>query len=327
VAVPVVAVLLVAVAVAFGLVYGIVVATLVVVIYGTVFSAIPVVGWKPFEALPEITVGLRVRGATVTDLERKSSGPQRPIDIDACVARAVQAARATVPARPVETRSPFDLLSVSAIDFKESYDEALKRFTSELEEFEAELQRWLEAYDQRRWPVYSLVKFPVAIHNSGQSVADAITVNLRIPTGWTALKEADGLTLPRPPKPPKFEQRASYRSPLSDLVLPTRAFPTFPEQSEGIIGPDYLQEGDHLVARLRIESLTHGDNVVSSDPLLLVPDAPGRHTINWTAHVGNLRRPARGEIIVEIEARAVPEDAPLRTLEEVLATNDVPIEK
>jgi hypothetical protein len=327
--VPVLTLLLIGLAVGLGLSYGIVVATLVVVIYGTVLSAILVLGWKPFEAHPDIAVGLRGQSATVTELVRQATGPQVPIDVAACVADASQKAQMTAPGRPPVSKSATFLSSAYTLGSVESYDTALERFNGELRGFEEELGQWLEAYEARRWPTYSLIRFPVAIHNRGDSVAEAITLNLRIPQGWWRPKDLESLSVPAPPKPPNFEQKGLYfgdpSSLLTDLYTPPRTLPRFPEQTDGITGPEYMHQGDQLIARFRIESLTHGDDIVSAEPLLLVPNEPGRYTITWTAHVGNLRRPASGDIIIEIEERPVPDGTALRTLDEVLATGDVKV--
>ncbi len=76
VAVPTLAVLLVGLATLLGLAYGLAVATFVVVIYTALFAAIPVIGWKPFEALPELSVGLRVDGETLTAVKRELTVPK-----------------------------------------------------------------------------------------------------------------------------------------------------------------------------------------------------------------------------------------------------------
>jgi len=60
VAVPLAVVLLASLATVLGLAYGLGVATFVVVVYTAIFSAVAVLGYRPFAALPDLDVALRV---------------------------------------------------------------------------------------------------------------------------------------------------------------------------------------------------------------------------------------------------------------------------
>jgi hypothetical protein len=83
-------------ATALGLADGLDVATFVVVVYTAIFSAVAVLGWRPFAAMPELDVALYMGVETKQSVQL----PQRSraeIDIDACLNERIQAARATVP--------------------------------------------------------------------------------------------------------------------------------------------------------------------------------------------------------------------------------------
>ncbi len=328
IAVPVIAFVMVIVATLIGVFYEVLVATLVVVIYSTVFAAISVIGWKPFEALPAITVGFGSGGITLTHVEINTDRPRPPIDIDACVAASSAQAQSTVAPRP-KPPSAFEL-AMPRMDLTESYDTALNRFREELVSYEAKLRQWLAAYDSRRWPNHSAVRYPIVIHNHGESVADGITLNLFLPEGLIAVPDEKVLSVSEPPELPTFERRSTFGG-LSMPIAPSvygdlaRSLQGLHQRAEGIAGPEYVMEGDQPVVRVRIETLTHGDRIATSEPVLVIARAPGTYTIRWTANVGNLRRPASGTITATIKPLPDPGDEQLRTLDEVLATGDVPV--
>jgi hypothetical protein len=66
---------LVGLVVALGLGYNLTVATFVVVVYTAVLSGILVLGWRPFEALPTLEVGLWLKGELSITTRGLPTGP------------------------------------------------------------------------------------------------------------------------------------------------------------------------------------------------------------------------------------------------------------
>ena len=232
--IPVVVVVLVGLATTLGIADGLGVATFVVVVYTAIFSAVAVLGWRPFAALPELDVALHIGAET----RRSIQLPIRPvadIDVDACIDERVQATRATV--SPPASANPYTGLDLMV----ERYDTALGRFNTELASYALELRQWLEGYEVRRWPNYSLVRARIAIENDGQSDADGVTLRLTLPDDVAAVKDEDDLAIAPPPKAPVFEQQSLGRMPIGPLhTVPTLALPKFnlPSAPSAVAGPE-----------------------------------------------------------------------------------------
>jgi hypothetical protein len=310
---------LVAVAGALGAVYGLGVATFVVVVYGTLFSAFVAVGLQPFPARPELEVGFWKDGRMTQLIQIKPDGERHPIDVAACIRERIQAARATVtPKEPPPRADPFRGVAVSMI---EPYEHSLRRFENELRDYQAELAAWLEAYESRCWPSYSKISTRIATRNYGETVAEGITLRVALPKGIVPLARPDRLSLDPPPDPPEFKRKSiaaglDYASLLRSSV-PLRIEP--PEISQH----SFVREDDHVVAEFRIARLTHG-LTDRSDAIHLLPSEPGVYEATWRAHVGNLREPTQGAMTVEVDP--APETvAPLATIAEVVASGYVPI--
>jgi hypothetical protein len=320
VAVPLAVVLLASLATVLGLAYGLGVATFVVVVYTAIFSAVAVLGYRPFAALPDLDVALRV-GVETTRSVQLPVRPMAEIDIEACIEERVAEARGTV--TPAPTANPYTGLD----PMRERYDRALARFNTDLAAYAAELRAWLEGYEARRWPSYSLVRAHVAIENNGQSVADGVTLRLTLPDGLAAVRDEDDLSIPPAPKPLRFEQRNLLDLSLDSvytpppLVLPKLSLPSAPS---ALMGPELLIDRGSVTAQFRVETVTHGVTAVSRNPLLVTPTSPGTYVLAWEAHVGNLRHPARGTLSVRVDERT-PESFKLDTLAAVLATREVRI--
>jgi hypothetical protein len=136
--------------------------------------------WQPFRTLPELEVALHHGGTTETELILERTETIRPIDRRAVVNEQGNVARETVEARPPPPE-PRGLFTPPSYDFRESYDDALARFNSELEEFGRELGAWLLAYESRRWPTASYVEAWLRIENRGGAPADDSSVELELP--------------------------------------------------------------------------------------------------------------------------------------------------
>jgi hypothetical protein len=310
---------LVALAGALGAVYGLGVATFVVVVYGTLFSAFVAVGLQPFPARPELEVGFWKDGRITQLIQIEPDEERRPIDAPACIRERTQAARATVtPKEPPPQADPFRGLPVS---MTEPYEHSLRRFESELGEYQAELTGWLEAYESRCWPNYSKVSTRIATRNYGETVAEGITLRVALPKGIVPLARTDKLSLDPPPDPPEFKRKSlaaglDYASLLRSSV-PLRIEP------QDISQHSFVRERDHVVVEFRIARLTHG-LTDRSDVIHLLPNKPGVYEAAWRAHVGNLREPTQGAMRVEVDP--APETAaPLTTIAEVVASGYVPI--
>jgi hypothetical protein len=136
VVIPVAVVALVGLATALGIADGLGVATFVVVVYTAIFSAVAVLGWRPFAALPELGVALHI-GVETTESVQLPVRPVADIDVDACVDERVQAAQATVsPPAPAQLYAGLD-------PTVERYETALARFNTELASYAVELRQWL----------------------------------------------------------------------------------------------------------------------------------------------------------------------------------------
>src|SRR5438132_1546820 len=95
--IPVASLALVGLPTGIGVAFGIKDATFVLAAYGAAFSAFALLGWRPFRALPELNIALRVGQETLTTLSRSTDRAQAPIDVDACVRERLAAARESVP--------------------------------------------------------------------------------------------------------------------------------------------------------------------------------------------------------------------------------------
>ncbi len=320
VVIPVAVVVLAGLATALGIADGLGVATFVVVVYTAIFSAVAVLGWRPFAALPELDVALHI-GAETRRSVQLPAHPVADIDVDACVDERAQAARTTIsPPAPAQLYAGLD-------PTVERYDTALARFNTELASYAVELRQWLEAYEVRRWPNYSLVRAQIAIQNDGQSVADGVTLRLTLPDGVAAVKDADDLSITPPPKTPKFERQSLIRMPITPLhTISTAALPKFslPSAPSAVAGPEVLLDRGRVIVQFRVETVTHGVTALSRNPLLVMANSPGTYVLPWEAHVGNLRHPARGSISIRVDDRpAAPFQ--LTTVAAVLATREVPV--
>ena len=313
--------LLVGLATVLGIADGLGVATFVVVVYTAIFSAVAVLGWRPFAALPELDVALHMGVETIRSIQL----PLRPvadIDIDACIDERVEAARATV--NPPAPANPYTGLDPTV----ERYDIAVGRFNTELASYAVEIRQWLEAYEARRWPNYSLVRAQISITNDGQSVADGVTLRLLLPDDVAAVKNEDDLAIAPPPEAPVFVQQSLIRMPIAPLhtVVPTVALPKFslPSAPTAVAGPELLLDRAGVIMQFRVETVTHGVTALSRNPLLVMAVSSGTYLLQWEAHVGNLRHPARGSISIRVDERpAAPFQ--LTTVAAVLATREVPV--
>lgn len=90
--------LLVLIALGLGIAFGLEVTTLAVVVYGTVFAGVTMLGITPLRALPALDVGLWVDGELAPSFTRRSDRPRGPIDIDACVRNVLATIHAQIPA-------------------------------------------------------------------------------------------------------------------------------------------------------------------------------------------------------------------------------------
>jgi hypothetical protein len=318
---PAALVVLVGLATGLGLAFGITIATFVVVVYSAIFSGVTFLGWKPFQARPELSIALRIGVETVTAVQL-SSKPYASIDEEACVAHHLSIARGSV--TPPPKTHPYLGLEIGL----ESYDTALARFNTELAEYAVELRGWLEAFESRRWPNYSLLRALVAITNRGESVARGVTLRLALPEGIVPITDEDQLSIAAPPSPPRFEQKnlallnlETYRPIVSPASLPKIKLPMAPS---AISGPDLFRERDHVIVQFRIETLTHGVTEVSQRPFVAMPTRPGNFQLGWEAHVENLRQPARGALDIRVDERPA-EEFKLTTVAAVVNSKDVPV--
>jgi hypothetical protein len=329
------ALLLVIIVVALGVAFGLAVATFVVVVYTAVFSAIVMLGWRPFVALPSLEIGLWHKGELVSSYERRPDRPRAAIDIDTCVRNALAAVQAEIPAppSPPQLSAALQLAALSSLSNlagTETRDQAIKRLNAELTEYEAALRQWLEDFSCRRWASYSLIRAKVAIHNGGDNVADGITLRIMLPDGIVPMigEKLGALEMPRPPTPPRYEERSllHFEPPLLPpfgphlpaLSTPTARAPT------AAVGPTYLVEQGHAFAEVRLDTLTHGVTERSVEPLVILPSSEGLYELSWEAHVGNLRRPARGSIRIKVNPMSEGGET-LSTVDAVEQSGDVPV--
>lgn len=330
-------IVLVVLAAGLGAGFGLGVATLVVVIYGTAFSAILVIGWTPLQALPALEVGLWRAGELVTTFNRVAD-LRAPIDIEACVRNAVAAVRSEIPLppRPEPTPGMLGLTGLSQFAYrpplagKESRKDAIERLNKELAAYEEALRQWLEGFASRRWASYSIIRAHVAIHNRGEYSADGITLRIALPDRIVPMtsERLDMLEMPPPPEPPRYEERSLLDIPSLHMPRVAQDFPAWAPPTArartAAAGPTYVMEHDRSVAEVRLDTLTHGVTERSVDPLVVLPREAGVYELPWEAHVGNLRKPARGTITIEVGSLSEA-GSPLTTVEAVSQTNDVSI--
>lgn len=319
---PVALVVLVGLAAGLGLAFGITIATFVVVVYSAIFSGVTFLGWKPFQARPELGVALQIGVETVTTVQLPSK-PYAAIDEEACVAEQLGIARESI--TPAPEANPYTGIEIAL----EPYGNALGRFNTELATYAIELRQWLDAFESRRWPNFSLVRALVAITNRGESVARGVTLRLTLPEGVAAVSDEDELSLSAPPTPPRFEQRnrvfqglPAYRT--GPVALPSLPKIKLPSPPSAISGPDFFRDRDQLTAQFRVETLTHGVTELSQRQLVVTTTRPGTFRVDWEAYVGNLRQPARGALDIRVDERPV-EDFTLTTVAAVAASREVPI--
>ncbi len=324
------------IALGLGLALGLEVATLTVVVYGTVFAGVSMLGVTPLRALPALQVGFWVDGELVPSFTRQSDRPRAPIDIDGCMRNALSAIRAEIPSPPPPP-SPLTLAvslgnigGLSGIGGLESRDEAVARLEIEIEEYAIQQRQWLAAFESRRRASYSLISLALAIHNGGESAADGIILRLHMPNGIVPMtvERLEKLDIDPPPQPPRYKQR-SVLDFGDQLVLPAR-HALMPDLSGLIsnsragVAPVWTREQRHHVAEVRLPTLTHGVTELTVAPLEVLPREPGTYEIAWEAHVENLRRPARGTIRLAVEP--MPEGGePLTYVEQVMNSGDVEV--
>jgi hypothetical protein len=322
------ALLLVGLVVALGISFGLDIATFVVVVYSAVFAAVAVLGWRPFQPRPELTVSFWINGEMHTSVERRPGHPKPTIDIEACVRDQIRRLRESVPPPdPAPRPEPWYVSPSVLVPPPESYDSALTRFNQELAVYTADLRRWLEHYEARRWPNYSLIVGRLAVHNGGRTVADRITLRLRLPMSVTPVKDEMAASMPPPPEPPEFKRMSGWPQPDLSAIIPPSRFANAPPPQDAlgtVMGPTYLKQGDVRIAQFRMEALTHGVTELSSGIVALIANEPGVHVIDWEAHVGNLTRSVRGHITIDVEAWPDSDDV-LATLDAAIASGDVPI--
>jgi hypothetical protein len=288
--------------------------------------------WTPFQALPVLEVGLWHGGELVTTFERRADRARRPIDIDACVINAVAAVHREVPPapKPPPTGLGLNIAALTAFNDpmgRENREEAIERLDTELAEYEPALREWLTGYADRCWASYSMVSAPVAIRNAGDNRADDITLRITLADNVLALTEEgmDALTMLPPPKRPRYERRSRYGPGLTDIPGMMPRIPSLNPTARprsAVSGPTYVVEHDRAVAEVRLDALTHGVTERSPGRLMLTPQKPGVYELGWQAHVGNLRRPARGTIHLDVGQLDV-EGEPLTTIEDVVDSGDV----
>ena len=329
--------LLVVLAVGLGVAFGLGVATLVVVVYGTTFSAILVIGWTPLQALPALEVGLWHAGELTVTFKREAD-LRAPIDIGACVRNAVAAVRSEVPPPPRSESTPgmLGLTGLSQFAYqsplagKESREDAIERLNKELAAYEAALRQWLEGYASRRWASYSIIRAHVAIHNWGEYSADGITLRIVLPDRIVPMtsERLDMLKMSPPPEPPRYEERSLLDIPSLHMPRVAQDFPAWTSPTArartAAAGPTYVMEHGRSVAEVRLDTLTHGVTERSVDPLVVLPREAGVYELPWEAHVGNLRKPVRGTITIEVGS-LTEAGSPLTRVEAVRQTNDVSI--
>ncbi len=303
-------------------------ATFALVAYGTVFAAVTMLGVKPLEPLPSLEVGLWDEGALVPAYTRKLDRPRAPIDIDACVRNAAQPVRNEIPPE-LSGLEQVALVGGLLSAIQENQNQAIERVRRELSEFESTLRKWLERYAARRWANYALIEQAVAIHNRGETRADGVILRITLPDDIqpTTRERLEALKMPPPPRAPKYEERSlTGWSPTwnpESLALP-QVFPTV-RTSAPSSGPEFVDDHGRTVAEVRHDEVAHGVTEQSDRLLRILPTRPGIHELPWSAHVGNLRRPAQGSVRINVEPMRIEGD-PLTSLDEVLATGDVPIE-
>jgi hypothetical protein len=327
-------VVLTVVAGTLGAIFGLAVATFAVVVYTAVFAAVTMLDVRPLRALPAFEVGLWVDGELRTSFTHSTDRPRAPIDIDACVQNDTKAIQQEIPPPPLP--QPAWLASslgyAGTLDFRETRDEAVERLQGELQTYIAELHKWLEAFDSRRRFAHQLIRRPVAIHNSGETAAEGVTLRLHLLDGLIPItpERMEKLNIGPPPDRPKYEQRSTIG--LSDadiaraLAVTRPSRPDFP-QPVSALRPTlvWTQEQSHDVAEVRLPALTHGLTESTTEPLEILAREPGTYEIAWDAHVANLPRPARGTITIVVAP--MPEDGePLTRVELVALSGDVEIE-
>ncbi len=326
---------LVLLAAALGVGFGLAVATFAVVVYGAVFAGVTMLGVTPLKALPSLQVGLWVDGELTRSYAHRTDRLRAPIDIDACVRNAVAEVNRTVPPEPPKPNPLVESLGLglyqqsAMLGATESRNKAVERLGLELQTYAAQLRQWLEAFASRRQWSYGLIRRDIAVHNGGESVADGIILRLHMPPAIVAMtdKRLETIQMSPPPVAPQYEQRSALwqTEKLLDIVRPSfPGFPVTPTLGPGAAGPSWTREQSHDVAEVRLDRLTHGVTELTRGTLEILPREPGISDIAWDAHVGNLRRPARGTIRIELDP--MPEDGePLTTLGAVLQTGDVEI--
>jgi hypothetical protein len=178
-----------------------------------------------------------------------------------------------------------------------------------------------------------VIRTRIAIHNRGDSVADGVTVRITLPRRVLEVEDQRHFLVSPPPPPPKWDRRSGL-SGLTSYPAPDVRLPSFnplgglrpapPERHGTFSGPSYKTEGDHVIARFTIAELTHGVTESSTEEMTVVPLDPGTYELAWSAHVGNLREPVTGNLTITVQEQPRSE-ASLCTLDEVLATHDVPV--
>ena len=141
---------------ALGAMFGLAIATFIVVVYTAVFAAVTMLGVTPLRALPAFEVGLWVDGELRSSFTHSTDRSRAPIDIDTCVQNDINVIRQTIPPPSPSQRPALGPTTFTVVT--ETQDEAVERVQLELQTYEVELRQWLEAFNSRRPYTHQLIR-------------------------------------------------------------------------------------------------------------------------------------------------------------------------
>lgn len=194
-----------------------------------------------------------------------------------------------------------------------AYNDELEAFVTEWKEAREEYVRWELAEEFG-------VEVRLRIANTGTAVLERPLIRFDFPDVFTLYDESsrpERPELPRPPRKPRLESVAGEqhrrlrgrpvlafadmeRLRSSHLLASLSKIPTV--DVDGLSLEDDGQPSAFLM-RLR-----HGGSFVFEERLILVPPATaGQHSVSYTIHADNLRKPMTGELPIAVVERPRPD--------------------
>lgn len=236
----------------------------------------------------------------------------RPIASDEIVEEQLDAAWSTIPAPPPPSLLPGASASQRLLGAVGAMaqtgalfvtDESREEFAREIDQYEAELRRWLVALERERDEQQRVFIGAIRISESGGGAADHLRARLRFPPGFDPPQEASDVG--DPPKRPHYEPplRIAPLVSVGDLARAPSIMPP-PWERTAIT---YVPNPDGGVTiEIPLGHINAGDYRDSS-PFYLRAGRPGQYQVEWEISGSALRRPLKGRLAVAVAEPASEE--------------------